>query len=156
MIRASFRQSHHMLLASINRRLGIILVRITGRLHPSELRELVSLGERVGRREGPLDIIVDFSDVSDIDLPVNYIAQRGEQAPLWPDHERILVAPQPVLHALMRLFAGYQLLHGMRKPVVVGRLEEALERYNTTANEFQPIDEDAPLAATFSIAQLAT
>jgi hypothetical protein len=122
---------------------------VTGPLQPSVLGELLAFGQRIGEREGPLDVIVDFSGVSDIHLPVNYIAERGEKPPLWPNHDRILVAPQPVLNALMRLYAGYQALHGMRKPIVVGKLEEAFGRFNTSVDEFRPIDGDPPAETLF-------
>ena len=130
----------------INRRRGIVLVRLTGRLQPSEIGKLEEFGRKIDPREGPLDIIVDFSAVEEIDMPVNYIAQRGEKAPLWPGRQRVFVAPQPVLHALMRLFASYQALHGMGKPVVVTRLDEALERLDTSLDEFQAIDREPPTA----------
>lgn len=128
--------------AQINRRRRLLLVRLAGRLMPSEIDALQVFGKKITELEGPLDLILDFTGVSEIDMPVQYVAERGEKPPLWPGRERIFVAPQPVLHALMRLFAGYQELHGMRRPLVVGRLDEAFERFATTPEEFQPVDSE--------------
>jgi hypothetical protein len=139
----------------INRRRRQLLVRVAGRLMPSEIVALQAFGQKIAESEGPLDLILDFTGVTEIDMPVQYIAEQGEKAPVWPGRERIFVAPQPVVHALMRLFAGYQELHGRRRPIIVGRLDEALERLGTTVEDFEPMDSDGQSQALTSLAPFA-
>lgn len=126
--------------ASINRHRGIALVRITGRFEPSTIAMIDSFVAGLVQPGGSIDLILDFTGVSETDMPVQDLARRSERAPLWPERERILVAPQPILHALMRLFAGYQEHYGIRRPFVVSRLEEALRRLNTELGEFEPVE----------------
>ena len=138
--------------AAINRRLGIALVRISGRFEPSKISLIDRFVEGLATCGGSFDLILDFTGVSETAMPVQDLARRSERPPIWPGRERILVAPQPILHALLRLFAGYQEHYGMRRPHVVGRLEEALKRLGAEIAEFQPVDTPEPSQAMAPVA----
>lgn len=144
-----------MIQGEINRSRAIVLIRVSGRFHPGQMGDIDSFANRLAGREGPFDLILDFSSITATDVPVQEIAKRGERPQLWPDRQRILVAPQPVLHALMRVFAGYQELNGMRRPLVVGRLDEAFERFGTRREEFQPIEAEGTVHAMTALAPTA-
>jgi hypothetical protein len=133
--------------AAINQRRGIALVRVSGRFEPAKISLIDRFIEGLAKRGASFDLILDFTGVSDTAMPVQDLAKRSEQPPLWPGRERVLVAPQPVLHAMLRLFAGYQEHYGIRRPVVVGKLEEALKRLDTEIAEFQPVEAAEPSQA---------
>src|SRR5689334_21193752 len=103
------------------------MARFAGNFGPSELAGLDQAVRAFVEREGPVHGLIDFSDVPAVELSAAAIIERGQKKPYSPGHKRVMVAPQPLLATLMRLFAIHQSLIGTDKPNVVQTMEAAVQ-----------------------------
>jgi hypothetical protein len=76
------------------------------------------------------DSILDFSSVERLDLATEFVAKRGELPQVFPQDD---------LKLLARLYASYQAAKGWRTPMIVGTLDEALDKLDVTASNFRPV-----------------
>lgn len=116
----------------------IALIRFRGELSEADFAALDVLG-RGQQASEPFDCIFDMTHVEQADLATEFIAKRGDMAPVFPNSERIYVVPQDDLKLLTRLFAGYQAARGWRAPLVVETLDEAFAKLGVAAEYFYPV-----------------
>jgi hypothetical protein len=116
----------------------VVLIRFRGQLTEDDFLGLNRLAtEAPGGAE--YDSILDFSGVERLDLATEFVAKRGALPQLFKDRERIYVVPQDDLKLLARLYASYQAAKGWRTPVIVGTMDEALDKLDVTASNFRPV-----------------
>jgi hypothetical protein len=115
----------------------VILFRFHGLLSP---RDFVALDRLAAENKGavPYDSIFDMTAIERMDLATDYVVKRGDLPQAHKDRERIYVVPQDDLKLLVRLYAAYQENRGLRPPLVVVTLEEALNKLGVSASNFVP------------------
>lgn len=87
-------------------------------------------------REGPMDVIVDFSASPAIAIPTALARERAAVPPPAPGHRRVHVAPQDHLYGMMRVYAAYQNDSGL---LIVRTLGQAFEMLGVAAGDFEPL-----------------
>jgi hypothetical protein len=114
-----------------------VLIRFYGQLAEADFAALDALARE--RQGGPAhDVIFDMTDVQKVQLATEFVAQRGALPQAFTDRQRIYVVPQEDLKLLVRLYAAYQASKGWQPPLIVGRLDEALDRLGASRGDFRP------------------
>ena len=90
------------------------------------------------------DVIYDMSGVEHVHLATDFISKRGKLPQANPSRQRLYVVPQDDLKLLVRLYAAYQASAGWVEPVVVGTLQEALDRLQIGPSDFKPYPFERP------------
>jgi hypothetical protein len=122
------------------RRHRVMLARFFDRMTAEDLQRLDAEGRAFADREGAVRGIVDFTDVSVVDVSTSVIANLGRMQPMMGRQaERIFVVPQPELFGLGRLYATYQRHGGNNEPVLVATMTEAYAAYDLRDPDFQPL-----------------
>jgi len=91
--------------------------------------------------EGGVPGIMDFTAVDNVAVTASRIAERGWRPQLVPGQIRIIVAPQPEVAALGRLFINYQQTVGSTIPQIVETLDEACTLIDLVDPQFEPLPE---------------
>ena len=98
----------------------------------------------VGRfvaRHGLARGILDYTDVEDIDVPMDLVVKRGHAPPMLPGQMRVIVAPDTKTWEMSRLIAALQAYSRKIEPIVVRSLGEAFERMAIVEPRFEPVAE---------------
>ena len=98
----------------------------------------------VGRfvaRHGLARGILDYTDVEDIDVPMDLVVKRGHAPPMLPGQMRVIVAPGTQTWEMSRLIAALQAYSRKIEPIVVRSLGEAFERMAIVEPRFEPVAE---------------
>ena len=119
---ATLRRMHEFLFDHQRR---VLLVRLPPRFDSAAVEELQAAGQNFIQHQGRVDSILDFSQVEEIAVPIETLANRGQERPLMGDHLRVYVMPRDDIHSLGSMFASNQRLSGNRAPVVVRSMDEA-------------------------------
>jgi hypothetical protein len=83
--------------------------------------------------------IIDFSQVDDIGIDVAFARALGQRPRVLPGARRVLVAPQPQLFGMLRLYGLHQA--GISdEPMVVRTLEEAYAQLGLRDPDFRPLE----------------
>ena len=118
----------------------VMLCRFSNRMTPEDLRRLDAEGRAFAAREGSVRGIVDFTDVTVVDIPTSVIADLGRVQPMMGQQaERVFVVPRPELFGLGRLYAAYQRSGGNAEPRLVATMAEAYAVYDLHDPDFQPL-----------------
>jgi hypothetical protein len=121
---------------AINELRRVILVTFSGALSESDFSLLDVIGE-TRQRIALYDCVFDLSAVSDVDLPADFVAERGEIPQAFKDRERVYVVSRDDLVLLVRRYAGHQVAHGWRPPLIVGTLDGALAKLGLNHADFR-------------------
>ena len=126
----------------------VLLIRFGQEVEERDFPELDAITEEL-RKRGLYDSIVvmprvDLDRFRTPDSAPGFVASRGAVREPFAGKERIYVAPHDDLKLLVRLFAGYQESHGLRRPSLVDTLDEAFQQLNVTAADFRPFQRPEP------------
>lgn len=130
-----------------DRQRNVLLARLRGVFTWQAMQRLDTACATFLNAEGPAHSIFDFSGVEAIDMSPDRVEQRAERAQLCPGFERILVAPQPPIFALVDRFRVHQQSQGLAAPQVVRSMGEAEAALRLGTLIFRPVDTswlDAP------------
>ena len=127
----------HQLLFDEARRL--LLVRFAGSLGPADFEALTADTRAFAQRHGGCDGIVDFSAVTSIDLPLDFMRTYSQQSRVMSGFRRVVVAPQAQIFGFARLYGLYQDNQGADQPLVVKTLAEAYAGLDLDAPSFRPV-----------------
>lgn len=94
--------------------------------------------------EGCAHLVIDFTDVDSIAMPDQALAERGKRPHRCPGCHRIVVAPQPEISELYRLFSANQSMVGSTAPKIVKTMEHALVHLGVGEPDFRPIETPSP------------
>lgn len=119
----------------------VLLSRFEGQLSEQDLRRQ---GERVRAfeaRAGLMRLILDFTGIETIQVEAPFIAALGSGIPNGA--ERVLVAPQPEMFGLVRLYSTHVDIAGRTPPRLVRTRAEAYAAFGLGDDAaFEPIDLD--------------
>ena len=128
MFTIEFDRQHRLLLASC-----------TGVFGTDDIGTLDAAGAVLFAAEGPFHVLIDFSAVESVRMPDAAIAERGKRRQMCPGYERIVVAPQPEIFELYRLFAANQQRVGTAAPKIVRSMDKALLHLGIGKPQFRPL-----------------
>jgi hypothetical protein len=118
----------------------VLLARISGVFDSSDLDSLDRAVIAFSARHGPSHGLLDFTAVDAFALAVGKLAWRAVQPPINRGYQRVIVVPQPELHALAKDFAAQQVTMGSTGPKVVSTVDEALALLGLSDPAFEPAD----------------
>jgi hypothetical protein len=93
-------------------------------------------------RNGLARGLMDFSDLAEVDIPMDYIVRRAQAAPVLPGQLRVIVAPGEPAYSLNRVVAAHQYFSRKVEPVLVGSLKDAYQVLGGSLFDFAPLEED--------------
>ena len=118
----------------------ILLARFHGIFVSEDIVALDAFVPRLVQSDGPTRGILDFTQVTVIAVPLTRLVERARKPELVPGSQRIIVAPDPEVFELGRMFQSYQELSGNTVPQVVLSLEDAYAAMGVTGLDFEPVD----------------
>jgi hypothetical protein len=85
----------------------ILRCRLSGLVTDEVLQEFFQAGSQHARRTHPTAGVVDFSEVTALEVSAETIRQIAKSLPAFSDPglQRVIVAPTPHLYGMMRMFA---------------------------------------------------
>lgn len=128
MFSLAFDRSHRVVLASFRGEFGC-----------DDIASLDAAARAFVDKHGPVHFLLDFSGVQRVSMPDQAIRERAEQPPLCPGFKRVIVAPQPEIFGLYRLFAAKQQYTGLDAPVVLRSMQGAVNFLGVRQPGFVPV-----------------
>jgi len=119
----------------------VLLVRFSDRLTQDDLAGLYRDARAFVARHGVTRGLVDFTEVTLVDVDTAEFIRRGQQAAVMTGQDRVYVMPRPDLFGLGRMFSTYQKISGNREPLLVRSLAEAYTALDLAGPDFQPLSE---------------
>lgn len=120
----------------IERRHFVLVSRFAGSLTNDDLVRQDGLVRAFSARQGPARSIVDFTDVTAIEVDtalITTIAQRTVRRP------RLFVVPQPAMFGLARLYSAHSGLAGQKEPTLMRSRTEAYAALGLDDPQFEPL-----------------
>lgn len=118
----------------------ILLIRFGRSLTQPALAEMQTAAQAFAARMGGCDAVIDFSEVTEVDVPSRYLASLAQQKPVLAGHRRIIVAPKEVVFGLSRMFGTQQHAVTGEAPAVVRTLREAYDALGVGEPDFKPVE----------------
>jgi hypothetical protein len=126
---------------SLERRYRAVLVTFSGSLTEQDLldhdRAARAIRERYGYERG----IVDFSGVTEVEVPTAEFVRRARRTPSMGEVQRVFVVPQPAMFGLARVFTSHHQIDGNNEPVLVRTLAEACAALSLDTPHFEPVED---------------
>ena len=129
-----------MLTLLLHRPAMILMTRFLGMFVSEDIATIDAFVPRFVQSEGPVRGILDFTQVTVVAVPLTKFVERARKPELVPGRQRIIVAPNPTMFGLGRMFQNYQELSGNTGPRVVHSLDEAYAAMGVIGQDFEPID----------------
>jgi DNA-binding transcriptional MerR regulator len=123
-----------------DQRHNVTLVSFSGEFGIDTIARLDHAGKLLVQAEGPTHFLLDFSGIERVSMPESAIADRGRRPPLCTGYRRVIVAPQPEIFGLYRLFAAKA---GLNAPVIVRSIGEALAHLGLRRPVFKRVNMQA-------------
>lgn len=124
---------------SIDRRTGVLLVKFAGAMTIDRLRAFDEEVKALVAAEGPMPAIIDFTEVSSVDVETTAVVDRGGSRRQMVGQPRVFVSTNPLLFGLLRLYGAYQEAIDEKAPLVVTSLAEAFEALSVVDPKFEPV-----------------
>jgi hypothetical protein len=119
---------------------SVLHLRLSGVYHSDDLDRFDALALDFVRSNGPIHMLLDFSDITALAVPAGRLARRGQLPPLCPEHMRVMVMPRFDLHEFGKIFGEHQRQSGHPSPIVANTLEEGLRVLSLSdVAQFQPV-----------------
>jgi len=133
------RENDHISQFAIDRGNGVLLVKFEGSLTAESLVAFDCELKSFIACEGIMPTVLDFTDISSVDVQISTLVDRGKNPSLMPGQPRVFVATGSLLFGLLRVYGAYQDGGGERPPAVVRSLADAFATLSLTDPEFEPI-----------------
>lgn len=124
---------------AIDRGNGVLLVKFEGSVTVESLIALDRELKSFIAREGMMPTVIDFTDISSVEVQTSTLIDRGKSRSLMPGQPRVFVATGSLLFGLLRVYGAYQDGYGERPPAIVRSLDEAFATLSLTDPKFEPI-----------------
>lgn len=85
--------------------------------------------------------ILDYTDVEDIEVPMELVVRRGHAPPMLPGQMRVIVAPGKQTWEMSRLIAALQAYSRKIEPILVRSLEDAFRVMAIDDPRFEPVED---------------
>lgn len=135
---------------AIDRGNGVLLVKFEGSVTVESLIALDRELKSFIAREGMMPTVIDFTDISSVDVQISTLVDRGKNRSLMPGQPRVFVATKLLLFGLLRVYGAYQDGSGERPPTIVRSLDDAFATLSLTDPKFEPIVIGSEQAGTSS------
>jgi hypothetical protein len=131
-----------MLTLLIDRKHRVLLTRFSGTLRHEVLLAQAVAARTSAASEGPTRGLLDFTDVTAVDIPVETLKEMGSRPQNIPHQVRVYVMPNTDQFGGARMFGTYQDIAGNIAPVIVRTMGEAYRALAITDPDFKPLDID--------------
>ena len=122
-----------------DRHCKLVWARFSGQLARSDIVDFDRATEVFLKTEGCANFILDFTTIESVAMPDRALAERGRRPHMCPGHQRVVVAPQPEIFGLYRVFAANQSMIGSAAPTIVKTMQQALLHLGVGNPDFKPI-----------------
>lgn len=122
-----------------DRKRRIVLVRYSSELSAKNLAELDAMAAAFVAREGPMDGIIDFSNMQTFNVPAAVVTDRGKASRRMSGRRRIFIVKDKLAFGMVRVYGAYQDNVGEDVPDIVYSLEEALTLLDAKGATFEPV-----------------
>lgn len=129
-----------MLTLLLDRSAMILMVRFHGLFISEDIATHDAFVSRLVQRDGPVRGIIDLSQVTIVAVPLTRFVEVSRRPQLVPGSQRILVASEPAMTELARVFQNHQELVGNTVPRIVQSLGEAYAAMGVSGDNFEPVD----------------
>jgi len=116
------------------------LVIFRGPLGRDDIASLDEVSKLLIASKGPHSVVLDFSDVSRIDLTRGDVLARGRQPSKDEAVRRVIVTSDVLLNEFADVFAAAQAFTGSAPPKLVATRADALAWLGIAAPAFKPVD----------------
>ena len=120
---------------------NILLTRFRGVLNEENLEALTDTVRRFVQQHGPCHGLLDYTDVTGIDLSPSLVVQRAERKSISHGMVRVFVAPSDLNYAWCRMFQITQDVTHDDKPFVVRTMQEAYDILGIDTPNFEPVED---------------
>lgn len=114
------------------------------RLYGTYVQDDVVLRDRAASRfvsrHGLCRGIMDFSDVTRVEVPVDRLVRRAHEPPVLPGMPRVVVAPDSLTYELNRIVIAHQLYSRKVEPLLVRTLAEAFRAFELDNPQFEVVE----------------
>jgi hypothetical protein len=117
----------------------VLLARFAGIFTPEDITGLDRALIAFVAREGAVRSLLDLSGIEGIAVPHTLLAERARLPPILPNHERVIVAPHPEAHDLVRAYASQKHDFGHLEPRVVLSLWDAYQLLGLERPDFRTV-----------------
>ena len=124
---------------SIDRATGVLLVRFAGAVTVESLKAVDEEVKALIAVEQPMPAIIDFTEVTFVDVETTAVVDRGVSERLMAGQPRVFVSTNPLLFGLLRLYGAYQEGIDEKAPLVVTSLAAAFEALSVGDLKFEPV-----------------
>jgi hypothetical protein len=119
----------------------ILLLHFPEKLTRSNFERVDALLARFSELRGPVDIILDFREVSE-DIDTSVIVARAHVPSPVQDRKRVFIISGEVMYGVFRMYGMYQAAAGFNAPKSVNSLESALATLGADKATFETITLD--------------
>jgi hypothetical protein len=123
----------------IDEKFRILLVRFETLVTANDFESLHGDMLVFAQRHGNRDAIVDFTAVTSFTADVGYMRAIGRRPRVMKGARRVLVAPQPEIFGLSRMYGLHQSDASGEEPMIVHTLDEACTFLELEAPQFIPL-----------------
>jgi len=129
-----------MLAVGFDRQRNVLLLTLVDTFDNGTLAVMDSACATFFDAEGPSHAIFDFTSTQKVVMAPLSLERRAAKPAMCVGFERIIVAPQPELHALAEKFRLHQSSAGLPAPHVVDTIAEAERRLGLGSLVFERVD----------------
>lgn len=120
----------------------ILLLHFPQKLTRSNFERVDALLAKFSAQKGPVDIILDFREVSE-DVDTSVIVARAHVPSPIQDRKRVFIVSGEVMYGIFRMYGMYQAAAGFNAPKSVNSLESALATLGADKAHFESIALDS-------------
>jgi DNA-directed RNA polymerase subunit RPC12/RpoP len=121
---------------------NVLLTELSG-IYTEE--DIVLRDRQVGRfvaRHGLARGLMDYREVTRVDVPMEVIVRRAHAPPMLPGQTRVVVAPSEPAYSLNRIISAHQYFSRKVEPLMVPSPQDALRALGGSHFHFVPVEED--------------
>ena len=124
---------------ALERRHRVVLVKFSGSLTEQDLLEHDRVARVIHERYGFTQGIVDFTAVSEVQVPTAEFVRRARRIPVMGEVRRVFVVPQPAMFGLARVFTSHHQIDGSNEPILARTLAGACAALKLDQPQFEPV-----------------
>ena len=137
-----------MIALAFDREHAVLHLQLSGIYTTDDLDRFDVIALRFVEANGPVHMLLDFSETTAMAVPASKLSQRGQLPPLCPEHKRVMVMPRRELQEFGWSFRDYQRQAGHNAPIVVDSLSEGLRVFSLSDQRgFETVPDVASLGS---------
>jgi hypothetical protein len=116
----------------------ILLLRFPEKLTRANFDRMDAALAWIAARRGPVDAIIDFSDVSE-DVDTTVIIAHAHVRPPVQGRRRVFIVSTDLMAGIFRMYTIYSKAAGFEAPKIARSLDEALDTFGASEANFEPL-----------------